>query len=412
VKVLMSAYACEPHRGSEPEVGWQWARQASELCEVWVLTRANNRAIIEREMQAHPSPSMHFIYHDLPGWVRRLKHKRRGLTWYYWLWQLSAIPVVRREHRVHHFDVAHHITFVSFRYPSALAPLPIPFVWGPVAGADGVPQSFYMSLGVKGLLNQLLRDTSNAVARFDPLTRFTLRRAALVIAATSATSSELSMWHPGELRLEQAIGLDVSLAPHAVLSRKPSAPGPMKVLYVGNLLFLKGLHLALEAFARFLETGGEGSLTIVGDGEFRPTLERLVYRLQIEDRVSFLGERSRDEVLHLYQEHDLFVFPSIRDSGGIAVLEAMAAGLPVLCLDLGGPSLIVTPESGIRVPAESPKQVVAEMAAAMHRFSSDSDLRCAMGRAAHTRIRNVYAWEHKREVLRDVYRSVTGQQQW
>ena len=70
LKVLISAYACEPHKGSEPGVGWNWARQIAEFAEVWVITRANNREIIEEEFKRNPVSNLHFIYVDLPKSLR------------------------------------------------------------------------------------------------------------------------------------------------------------------------------------------------------------------------------------------------------------------------------------------------------------------------------------------------------
>src|SRR5947199_5188831 len=95
LKVLIAAYACEPDKGSEPEVGWQWALQMARFHDVTVLTRANNRAGIEKGLaqlsgQAVPK----FIYHDLDPWLLRLKDRFRATRAYYVLWQRSARNVV------------------------------------------------------------------------------------------------------------------------------------------------------------------------------------------------------------------------------------------------------------------------------------------------------------------------------
>ena len=90
MKVLMSAYACEPGKGSEPAVGWNWALQAARRHEVWVLTRGNNREAIEAELAESPVGNLHFVYHDLPRWASFWKRGGRGLHLYYLLWQLTA----------------------------------------------------------------------------------------------------------------------------------------------------------------------------------------------------------------------------------------------------------------------------------------------------------------------------------
>lgn len=85
LKILVSAYACEPGRGSEPEVGWQWIRQLARKHDVWVMTRANNRIEIERSDISKKYPNVRFEYVDLPRWARFWKKGNRGVHVYYTL---------------------------------------------------------------------------------------------------------------------------------------------------------------------------------------------------------------------------------------------------------------------------------------------------------------------------------------
>jgi hypothetical protein len=101
LKVLISGYACEPDKGSEPEVGWQWARQMCGFHDVTVLTRANNRATIERELASMDpkEPRPRFVFHDEgPFWLW-LKWRFKAVRLYYHLWQISARNVIERLHR-------------------------------------------------------------------------------------------------------------------------------------------------------------------------------------------------------------------------------------------------------------------------------------------------------------------------
>src|SRR5580698_2472317 len=92
LKVLMSAYACEPNKGSEPEVGWQWALQMAQHHDVTVLTRANNRANIEKEVAllegTRPLPQ--FVYHDEGPFLLWVKRRFKTVRLYYVMWQRSA----------------------------------------------------------------------------------------------------------------------------------------------------------------------------------------------------------------------------------------------------------------------------------------------------------------------------------
>jgi hypothetical protein len=125
LRVLMSAYACEPERGSEPGVGWNWVQQIGRFEEVWVITRANNRQAIEDAPATQLLPNVHFIYFDLPRWSCFWKRGVRGIHAYYYLWQLGAYFVARKLHRKVGFDLVHHVTFVNYWMPSFLALLPV-----------------------------------------------------------------------------------------------------------------------------------------------------------------------------------------------------------------------------------------------------------------------------------------------
>ena len=137
MRVLMSAYACEPLQGSEPAVGWHWALEATHAGhEVWVVTRTNNRAAIESALDPGVYPNLHFEYIDLPRPFQWLKHRlgHIGLLAYYYAWQILLAAHTRHLHRRSRFDLAHHVTFVNDTLPSGLAVLNIPFVWGPIGG--------------------------------------------------------------------------------------------------------------------------------------------------------------------------------------------------------------------------------------------------------------------------------------
>jgi hypothetical protein len=120
-RVLLSAYACEPGRGSEPGVGWNWATELAELGHhVTVITRADNRTMIESHFLP---PNLTFVYFDLPRWVQRWRAGLRAKAAYYVLWQWFAARHIRRLFPSPPFDVVHHITYVSARYPSFMGSL-------------------------------------------------------------------------------------------------------------------------------------------------------------------------------------------------------------------------------------------------------------------------------------------------
>ena len=127
--------------GSEAGVGWNWAAQAAmHGHEVHVITRSNNRDVIEEEQRSRRIPRLFFHYYDLPSpfpsWKKRTGYY--GLLTYYYFWQLGVWGLARRLHRVHGFDLAHHVTFVNDWMPSGVGWIQTPFIWGPVGGSTNV----------------------------------------------------------------------------------------------------------------------------------------------------------------------------------------------------------------------------------------------------------------------------------
>src|SRR5438876_42987 len=141
LKVLISAYACEPNKGSEPEIGWQWVLQMARFHDVTVLTRTNNRTAIEQGLESvrEKQPVPKFVYHYLNTFLLVIKRRSKTVKLYYLLWQKSARKLIERLHEAHPFDLMHHVTFSAFRYPSAIWGHGVPCVWGPIGGIESVP---------------------------------------------------------------------------------------------------------------------------------------------------------------------------------------------------------------------------------------------------------------------------------
>jgi glycosyltransferase involved in cell wall biosynthesis len=393
-RVLLSAYACEPGRGSEPGVGWNWARHLGREHEVWVLTRANNRRAIEAALAREALPNVRWVYHDLPAWVRVWKRPGWGTRPYYYVWQLSAADLARRLCRQTRFDLVQHVTFVNYWMPSLGALLGLPFVWGPVGGGESAPPAFYRTLGFKGGLRERARDAVRRLARCDPFVHRTANRATLALATTPDTAGRLR-----GLGVRRVLPMGESALPEDEVVKlgciEPSRGGRFRVLSSGNLIALKGFHLALHAFARLARADRDSEYWIAGDGPQRRRLEQLALSLGIESRVRFWGALPREEALGLLKESDVLVHPSLHDSGGWVCVEAMAAGRPVLCLDLGGPGQQVTDETGIRVRASEPEEAIDELAKGLASLRDSGDLRARLGAGGRKRVAEFYTWNGK-----------------
>jgi glycosyltransferase involved in cell wall biosynthesis len=406
LKVLISAYACEPGKGSEPGVGWNVAVEAARHHEVWVITRANNQSVIEAELSRKPIPTLHMVYYDLPRWARWWKRGAIRTRVYYYLWQIALYSVVRQLHRTIRFDLTHHVTFVKYWMPSLLPLLPVPFLWGPVGGGESAPRPFQIDCGWRGRLYEVLRSIVRRCCEMDPLVKAAARRSALTLAVTEATAQRLATIGAKHVEISSEAGLNAAERSYLDDLRSPAIGEPVRFLSLGNLLHLKGFHLGLRAFA--VANLPHSEYWLVGDGPYRTQLQRLARNLGIEDKVHFWGFLPRSEALVKLGLCHILVHPSLHDSGGWVCLEAMAAGRPVICLDLGGPGAQVTSETGFKIAARDPEQAVQDLARAMAGLAKDPQLRARMGRAGKDRVAAEYAWERKGEILTVFYQQLAG----
>ena len=406
IKVLLSAYACEPGKGSEPGVGWNWVRMISEIVEeVWVITRANNRPVIEKALAQKPMPNVHWVYFDLPRWARFWKKGQRGVHLYYYLWQIGIYFLAKRLHWQIGFDLVHHITFVNYWMPSFLSLLPVPFIWGPVGGGESAPKIFYRTFPWQGRIYEYLRSLARWLGEHDPFVRMTARKAAFALATTTETAARLR-WL-GAQKVEVFSQVTLSEEEISILATiSPHKGNPFRFLSLGRLLHWKGFHLGLQAFARFVKEFPRSEYWLIGDGPERKNLEALAQKLGIKDKVRFWGKLPRKEVLQKLAEVDVLVHPSLHDSGGFVCAEAMAAGQPVICLDLGGPALQVMEETGFKIPADTPERVVEDMTQAMLQLATEPEIRKKMIQRCKERVKEEFSWKKRRQQIWKIYRDI------
>lgn len=406
LKVLMSAYACEPFKGSEPADGWNWALQMSRFHDVWVLTRANNRQTIERAELTPEQQRIRWIYYDPPGWMRFWKKGSQGIQVYYYLWQLAAWRVGARLHREVGFDLMHHVTFGKYWVPSYLTFLPVKSILGPLGGGESTPPALAGTFSPQGQSFERKRDFARKLADLDPITRATMRRAKIVLATTAQTQKRIERLGASRVQVEPQFGMDDEQL--AFFGSFPiRKEKPFRLISIGRLLHWKGFHLGLQAFARFQKVCPDSEYWIVNSGPEAEALKQLAETLGISRRVTFWGHLPKITDVHeKLAEADVLVHPALHEAFGNVCLEALAAGRPLICLDAGGPALQVAETCGFKAPVDSLEGALQSMADAMAKLYHNPELRIQMGAAARQRARSHFYWPQKAEIMNALYHEI------
>jgi glycosyltransferase involved in cell wall biosynthesis len=362
MKLLISAYACSPQFGSEHAVGWNWITTAHRLGhEVWAFASPAHRASIEASCTHDPAlAGIKWFFPEVPFWPLRDTQDAKWERTHNLFWQIAALRMAKGLVRCVQFDAVHHLTWGGVRAPTFLGALGVPLIIGPIGGGEVPPASLRKGLQFKARLTEFIRDLSNATVSFNPMIQPGLRASSLIIAKTPASRDFL----PRAMQRKSMIFSEITLQPAQIGKVKQSRNAAPRLLFVGRLLYWKGGHIALDAFAHLRQHMPESRLSIVGKGPEAAQLKKEVTQRGLQSSVDFVPWLPRDQVTHYYESHDLLVFPSLHDSSGNAVLEALSRGLPVMCLDIGGPCEIVTPDCGLIVSTTSrtAQQVAQAMA--------------------------------------------------
>ncbi len=383
-KLLLLAYACSPSHGSDEAVGWNWAIQAARFADTWVICeRIAYQDLVEGYLREHGRPEgLNFIFVEKPRWLRALGR----IPGFYYLtynwWHRRAFAAARRLHEKHRFDAAHQLNYCGYREPGYLWKLGVPFLWGPIGGTQNVPWRFLPTLSLRSAAAEAIRGVLNHLQlRLSMRVRKAASRAAVLMTANSTTQNDFRRVHGADSMLL----CEVQLPQMTGRIRRANQRGDtLRLLWSGLFHEFKGLGLLLSALA-LLPPRTRWQLDVVGDGRSRTRWMRQAARLGLTDRITWHGWLPRSQALDHCRRADVFVFTSLRDTTGTVVLEALAAGAPVICLDHQGAGDIVTEHCGIKIPVTRPIETISHLAKAIAALASDANRIESLSRGALAR---------------------------
>jgi len=167
---------------------------------------------------------------------------------------------------------------------------------------------------------------------------------------------------------------------------EPNTAGRIKIVSVGRLVAAKNYVMLLRSMKLLLDEGFKASLTIIGDGPEKKSLQTWIDQHNLADHVDLPGFKT--DIINLLREYDIFALSSVREGTPVAMLEAMALGLPIVATQVGGiPDVLKNNECGLLVPVNKPEH----MCKALKNLCLNADLRESLGKSARALVENTYS---------------------
>jgi glycosyltransferase involved in cell wall biosynthesis len=389
--------------GSVSQIGWEWYSRMARRVPLTLVTHSRNRQALTAA--GAPVCGSEIIYVNtewfagpLYRFASRLFPKSQHAVFLvssadFFVYDSAALKHLRKRRK--DWDIVHAVTPVSPVAATRLHRLGLPLILGPWNGGMQSPQTFpeimtedsawmYRIRGFGKMLDSMFGTTKNA---------------SLVLTATEFTTASLPA-HTRTRRMGEN-GVDLSIF-QPVEWRAPEPAGPLRIVFVGRLIPVKGIPMLLDALVR-IKGEFAVSLTIIGDGPLRDDLEKQVREKGLGDRVHLAGAKSLSEIAEYLREAHVFCLPSVRESGGAALMESLAAGIPALGVNYGGPAEIIDDSVGRLLSAEGPEQLIGDIVAAFRDIMTNPVRWKQRGEAGRRRAEQQYGWEARIDAAMAIY---------
>ena len=339
--VLATAYDVNPFKGSESGTGWNFAYQLSLYNHVTLVTRKNNRQEIERYIKENKinCDNLKVEYFDLNNFILKFK-KGEFLSFIYFnLWQFFlAIKYFKRRAD---FDFVHSINFHSDHVPTFLWLLKKPLIWGPLSHNEAIPREILQNniAFIKDRLGFLIK-----IFRwnFDPFLRLAVAKSTIILGSRSQVKTRLKIDNK-KFRFLSTISSDLN---KNIGHHKKN----IEILFVGRLVKIKAVHIAVLAFKDFLQKhkNFKARFTIIGVGPETDNIKNLINKININSSVDLVGWINKSKLSAYYSRSSIFIFPSY-EGGGAVVAEALSYSIPVIINSEGGASEIVNNSCSVKI---------------------------------------------------------------
>ena len=395
---LISAYSVNPYKGSEDSIGWNWVLQYEknykEGDRIILLTKKFNEKDTRRGLKEFNIQHVELVIVDVPNALNWFREKHSAFHhMYYILWQHWAWLWVK--HSGINFDVIHHVTMNDYRIPSEMYKAKgAKVIWGPMGGAQVTPKP--LKVYEKNQLVANFRELVNKSCSWNPFYKKALRSYYKIYCINNETQKQIS----------RIVGKDVPLMPELALRDEyknlPIRKGNndiLKIVFVGRLIGKKGIAFLVDALS-LMPTDMNWELLIFGDGDDHALIEKQIADSGIGKNVKLMGNRPLNQIAEAYQQADVFVLPSLRETSGNVLLEAMAYAVPIVAFDTSFCRLLKEVDCGVFVNTDQALEGIKEdWCKAIVTLGQDKELAKQMGLNGYKYVNSKLTWDGKYRII-------------
>ncbi|WP_184547388.1 glycosyltransferase [Mucilaginibacter sp. FT3.2] len=408
-RILISAYAISPVRGSEYGAAWNTVVNLASQHELWVLygmsdDHMGDTQTMRNFIARNPMPNIHFIEVKADALANTINLLNKiGLGWFfyfaYYLWQKSALKEARELCKMVNIDVVHQLGPIGFREPGFLWKLGKPLVWGPIGGMNiadkrllvNKPLLTRFKFSVKNFINHIQLSYSGRIQRaFD--------RADVLIAATRA--GQQTIWEKFGVESDYMSEQGIMAGPALDESKFDGIDQRVQLVWCGNLIERKNLSMCLDALTGLPQSNWV--LHVLGSGPLEKKMKQKAAELNIADKIKWHGHLPRRDAIRIMSGSHLHIITSIAEDNPAVIFETLTYGVPTLTIDHCGMGDVICSGCGFKVKMDKYPEMLAKMRAILSSRLNNPSLLADLAQTTIQRATE-HSWDIRLNKLNNMY---------